>query len=92
MYVGVCEGHVARLDYGFVLLHSIFYMLYSKFLFSIFYIYFIYYILYILYSIFHINDCGTLGCVTRAHFSDTMSTGTGKPGCLSVGVHDSWWQ
>jgi len=29
VYVCVCEGNVGRLDYGFVLLHTIFYILYS---------------------------------------------------------------
>jgi len=31
VYVGVCEGGVGRIDCGFVLLHSIFYIQYSKF-------------------------------------------------------------
>ena len=42
VYVGVSEGDVGRFEYGVVLLHSIFYILYS--IFSI--------IFYILHSIF----------------------------------------
>ena len=39
-----------------------------------------------------INDRGTWGCVARAHFSETTSTGTGKPGCWGVGAHNNLWQ
>ena len=39
-----------------------------------------------------INDSGTWSCAARAHFSETTSTGTGKPGCLGVVDHTSGWQ